>query len=1030
MRASSFFGQVPPPNGDAHIVCRDRTSDPRGVAGGPIASNPQAEASIPSVFGQDEAMLAGPLSLVGSVALLASLAPFGASETLPVPPRRASPLASGHPVSLAALVDGVRVEFPVRELEEFRATVVEVHRAGGVERTTAGALGVRVLRGEWGCWTLAAVSADGTLRGEIVDHRDGSLHALPPVDLRRGLDALLVASPVESNFSCGTSDDPAHDHHAHPTRLSLPADGGVAGASCRRECVFLIDTDYLHYQNYGGTPAAATASVLLAVDTVDAVYEKHVGTSFTTSAVVIRADQASDPYAGLTAAGSLLDLARVIWTGTTEYERDLVHMFSGTDGSDGIGGVAWVGVVCNSFGVGMSRFASSNVFCHEVGHNFGAGHCADEPCDTMCGGCLWMGPNDKIIMTTHRDGVGCLAEDPSPDRPIPPDAQLDIVSVAGGSAANALDVRANDTDYSCEPTVIGAVGASEAGAAITVAGSAGEEVLLYTPPAGFVGLDRFVYTLVDADGLEDEAEVRVSVTTPGTIEVGRGCASSTQSLQVAADLADPVLGAEILVGPGRYGPVDFRGKPIRLRATDGPLATFIDGGGARGLAITGASADGAIVEGFSFHGCSAETGGAILVDGADATIRNCRFVATVATSTTSGGGAIRARQGIVAIEDCAFTATSASSGGAIRTESGDFTIRRCDFDRCVATAGNGGAVLATGLGQCRVIESTMRACTATGTGGGVRFEGGATGQVGQSTLCGGTPNNLSGSYTNLGGNSSTSACAACETIAWRRPVDCDADGQVDGCEIASDPALDGNGDGLLDACPSDADLLVAIWTDECGGNGSAFEVVRPASPVNWSTAAAQAVARGGRLATITGQAEADFVYRRLVSIPSVWDGTQGPWLGLQRTGGVWKWITGETVAFNQWAPGEPNGSGDRGRYWNPSGVSPTWDDQPGSIAARTFLVEYPDAADCNGNGLPDARDIALGQSADIDGDGVPDECGAPPCPADLFEDGTVDASDLAALLGAWGAPGGDLDDDGTTSASDLAILLGAWGPCR
>ncbi len=134
----------------------------------------------------------------------------------------------------------------------------------------------------------------------------------------------------------------------------------------------------------------------------------------------------------------------------------------------------------------------------------------------------------------------------------------------------------------------------------------------------------------------------------------------------------------------------------------------------------------------------------------------------------------------------------------------------------------------------------MRACTATGTGGGVRFEGGATGQVGQSTLCGGTPNNLSGSYTNLGGNSSTSACAACETIAWRQPVDCDADGQVDGCEIASDPALDGNGDGLLDTCPSDADLLVAIWTDECGGNGSAFEVVRPASPVNWSTAAAQA----------------------------------------------------------------------------------------------------------------------------------------------------------------------------------------------
>ncbi|MFM1824194.1 MAG: hypothetical protein RI967_2460 [Planctomycetota bacterium] len=978
-------------------------------------------------------MPAGPLPLLGSLALLASLAPETGGGAPVAMTRQVAPAAHGvlaAPTALSVRIGDERVSFELRELDEFRATAVEIHRASGVERTTVDALGVRVLRGASGHFTLAAVAADGVLRGEVVDHRDGALHALPAVGLGQAAAFVLDASPVESTFACGTSDDPTHDHHAHPTRLSLPADGGVAGASCRRECVFLIDTDYLHYQNYGGTPAAAAASVLLAVDTVDAVYEKHVGTSFTTSAIIIRADQASDPYAGLTAAGSLLDLARVIWTGTTEYERDLVHMFSGTDGSDGIGGVAWVGVVCNSFGVGMSRFASSNVFCHEVGHNFGAGHCADEPCDTMCGGCLWMGPNDKIIMTTHRDGVGCLAEDPSPDRPIPPDAQIDIVSVAGGTVANALEVRANDTDYSCEPTMIGAVGASSAGATITIAGAAGEEVLLYTPPAGFVGLDRFTYTLVDADGLTDDAEVRVSVTTPDTVEVGRGCASVTQSLQVAADLADPVLGAEILVGPGRYGPIDFRGKPIRLRATHGPLATFIDGGGARGLAITGAAADGALVEGFTFHNCAAETGGAILVDGADATIRNCRFIATVATSTTSGGGAIRARQGTVLIEDCAFLGTSASSGGAIRTESGDFTIRRSDFDGCAAIAGNGGAVLATGLGQCRVIECTVRSSTATGTGGGVRFEGGATGQVGQTSLCGGAPNNLSGAYTNLGGNASASTCAACDAIAWRAATDCDGDGAPDHCAIAANPALDANGDGLLDACPTDADLLVAIWSADCGGNGSAFEVVRPASSVNWSTAAAQAVARGGRLATITSQAEADFVYGRLVSIPSVWSGTQGPWLGLQRTGGVWKWITGETVEFNQWAPGEPNGSGDRGRYWNPSGVSPTWDDQPGSSGALSYLVEYPDAADCNANGLPDARDIALGFSTDADGDGQPDECAAPPCPADLFADGSVDAADLAAMLAAWGTAAADLDGDGTTTASDLAILLGAWGPCR
>lgn len=62
------------------------------------------------------------------------------------------------------------------------------------------------------------------------------------------------------------------------------------------------------------------------------------------------------------------------------------------------------------------------------------------------------------------------------------------------------------------------------------------------------------------------------------------------------------------------------------------------------------------------------------------------------------------------------------------------------------------------------------------------------------------------------------------------------------------------------------------------------------------------------------------------------------------------------------------------------------------------------------------------------------EC--PVCPADLTENGVVNASDLALLLGAWGpqpcSPSchpADLTQDGVINASDLALLLGAWGPC-
>ena len=51
------------------------------------------------------------------------------------------------------------------------------------------------------------------------------------------------------------------------------------------------------------------------------------------------------------------------------------------------------------------------------------------------------------------------------------------------------------------------------------------------------------------------------------------------------------------------------------------------------------------------------------------------------------------------------------------------------------------------------------------------------------------------------------------------------------------------------------------------------------------------------------------------------------------------------------------------------------------------------------------------------------------CFGDFDHNGSVGASDLAILLGAWATPGADLDGDGTTSAPDLALILGAWGAC-
>ncbi|MCX5651361.1 MAG: hypothetical protein NTU45_08235 [Planctomycetota bacterium] len=59
---------------------------------------------------------------------------------------------------------------------------------------------------------------------------------------------------------------------------------------------------------------------------------------------------------------------------------------------------------------------------------------------------------------------------------------------------------------------------------------------------------------------------------------------------------------------------------------------------------------------------------------------------------------------------------------------------------------------------------------------------------------------------------------------------------------------------------------------------------------------------------------------------------------------------------------------------------------------------------------------------------------APPCPADIIRDATVNGADLAIILVAWGTsgsqyPGADLDGNRVVNGSDLAAVLAAWGPC-
>ena len=114
----------------------------------------------------------------------------------------------------------------------------------------------------------------------------------------------------------------------------------------------------------------------------------------------------------------------------------------------------------------------------------------------------------------------------------------------------------------------------------------------------------------------------------------------------------------------------------------------------------------------------------------------------------------------------------------------------------------------------------------------------------------------------------------------------------------------------------------------------------------WNASQAEAVRLGGNLVTINNAAEQDWVFNTF----SATSGTpRGFWIGLNDFGheGNFTWISGETAAYRNWAPGEPNNGGPTAdesfvHMWalgNTGGVAPAlWNDLPDYTGYANFTL--------------------------------------------------------------------------------------------
>jgi hypothetical protein len=151
----------------------------------------------------------------------------------------------------------------------------------------------------------------------------------------------------------------------------------------------------------------------------------------------------------------------------------------------------------------------------------------------------------------------------------------------------------------------------------------------------------------------------------------------------------------------------------------------------------------------------------------------------------------------------------------------------------------------------------------------------------------------------------------------------------------------------------------------------------------WQQAEADAVAKGGTLATFASQGEWLWA-QESIGADALYDVT-GLWIGATDSAveGTWLWITGEPVTYSHWAVGEPN-NGNNSDYaaiaGDLGGETGDWYDYRATTKRDGYILETgyatdPTVADADQDRLSDGEEQEAGTNpflADTDGDGLSD----------------------------------------------------------
>jgi len=310
---------------------------------------------------------------------------------------------------------------------------------------------------------------------------------------------------------------------------------------CHRIAEIAIDVDYEFFLLNSLPENSLQQNIQRTIDDVEMLmnkvsntYESKFGIQYEITRIVVRSTP-SDPYFTTNANGLLNELTLEWLTNQASSTQDVTHLFTGKDIQGDTIGIAYLEAVCNTafqFGLSQSRFTEfislrAALTEHELGHNWGAMHCDDDPdCFNMCsqiGGCTGVinnfGDTSFGSILDHRNKISCLTPTTGSVESTQPIAIQDQEFVP--AVPVILDLLANDLDLDCDIISIDSVSAmSFANADLTLYDDGqGFQGVVYDPTNRTTDLDQFSYNIIDDDQRTDGTTVLVDVLNPDIFEL-------------------------------------------------------------------------------------------------------------------------------------------------------------------------------------------------------------------------------------------------------------------------------------------------------------------------------------------------------------------------------------------------------------------------------------------------------------------------------------------------------------------------------